>query len=313
MKIYQHIHLDCDSQARLLAALPEDAQLTIADELQSEQQKYQSFSECDIAFGNVPSQWLLESEQLRWLQLESVGFDAYNDVGAEFSGRGVITNLHGYFGIPVSESALAGILSLKRATGSLVSLKERRMWVGAPMRSSLTLLHNAKVLLAGGGNISHTFAELISGFKPCVTIYDRHKERGDIDTAEQFDLVLPESDIVFSSLPDNATTKFFFDERRFSLMKRGAIFVNVGRGAVVDEMALYEALMSGRIAGAVLDVTCCEPLPDDSPLWDAPNLILTQHTGGGMTTELQGKVDIFIENLKLFAEGKELTRVVKFK
>jgi phosphoglycerate dehydrogenase-like enzyme len=94
-------------------------------------------------------------------------------------------------------------------------------------------------------------------------------------------------------------------------MKSSAIFVNVGRGTVVDESVLISKLRNKDIGGAVLDVTCEEPLPADHPLWECPNLIMTQHTGGGSREELKGKVSVFLENLALYLAGKPLKRVVK--
>ena len=103
-----------------------------------------------------------------------------------------------------------------------------------------------------------------------------------------------------------------FDAARLSRFKPTALFVNVGRGSVVAEDALAERLHAGRLAGAVIDVTVREPLPQDHPFWTCPNLILTQHSGGGTEDEIDRVIDVFAGNLARYREGKPLAGVVDF-
>jgi phosphoglycerate dehydrogenase-like enzyme len=311
MNIFQYISLDAESQGILDENLTPQVHRIIANRNSREEKQLEQFLGCEIAFGNIPADWIEKSSALKWIQLESVGYEPYLDVLPTFGKRGVLTNLHGFFGQPVAETALAGILSLKRAIDKLVFLKERKEWRDNTFRSELTILHGTNILIAGGGNIGQSFKKVISGFETAeVIVYDRNPRYADITSADEFDIRLAKADIVFSCLPDNHKTKCFFNDRRFRIMSPSAIFVNVGRGAVVEEAALVRTLIGKMIAGAVLDVTDAEPLLSGIRLWDCPNLILTQHTGGGSKSELKGKVSVFLENMELYLSGKTLKRIV---
>ena len=311
MNIYQHITLDAEAQHLLDTGLPDGVTRFIADRNHPDETQYQLFADCEIAFGNIPAGWITKSTRLKWLQLESVGYEPYHAILPEFRQRGVITNLHGFFGQPVAESALAGILSLKRGIDKLTMLKAQKRWSGNALRPTLTLLSGADALIAGGGSIGQSIRKLLSVFDVQTVVYDISPDVGDIHTPEDFDKALPDADIVISCLPETESTKFFFNKRRFSLMRPSAIFVNVGRGGVVDEAVLIRWLNEKRIAGAVLDVTLAEPLPPEHALWDCPDTIVTQHTGGGSEKELTGKVGIFLDNLERYICGKPLTKIVR--
>ncbi|HWJ30906.1 MAG TPA: NAD(P)-dependent oxidoreductase, partial [Gaiellaceae bacterium] len=120
------------------------------------------------------------------------------------------------------------------------------------------------------------------------------------------DELIPRADSIVITLPLTAETRSMFDRRRIGLMKPGAILVNIGRGAVVDEEALVDALRSGRLRGAALDVFATEPLPADSPLWELDNVILSPHTAAQSIHENERVVELFAENLRRYLAGEEL-------
>ena len=122
----------------------------------------------------------------------------------------------------------------------------------------------------------------------------------------ELDIALATANHVFNTLPSATGTKEVFNTGRFSAMKRGAIFYNVGRGDTVDQTALRSALDSRHIAAAYLDVTMPEPLPADHPLWSAPNCFITPHIAGGAQGEMQRLLDHFLANFQRFRDGKEL-------
>jgi phosphoglycerate dehydrogenase-like enzyme len=125
-------------------------------------------------------------------------------------------------------------------------------------------------------------------------------------TEEQLPAALAEADHVINILPDNADSIRFFSTRRFAMMKRGAIFYNIGRGTTVDQDALVAALNSGHLGAAWLDVTDPEPLPTDHPLLKAPNCFITPHIAGGHLNESQTLVRHFLSNLRRFEAGVPL-------
>lgn len=264
---------------------------------------------CDsaIVFGNPDAAVVAGNPNLRWLQLESVGFGEYAGLGwSRGGGPAVVTNLAGFFADPVAESALAGILSLYRGIDDLVRLQTERRWVGDPLRVGLCSLRGARVVMVGFGAINRRLAELLAPFDCAITPITRASTTSELDEA------LAVADIVVCTAPSTAATSNLFDAKRLKRMKRNAIFCNFGRGSLVDEAALADALESGSLAGAVIDVTRDEPLPASHRFWTARNLILTQHSGGGTMDELDRKIDVFLANLSRFRAGAPLEGVVDF-
>ncbi|MBC8132512.1 MAG: hypothetical protein H7X95_05980 [Deltaproteobacteria bacterium] len=117
---------------------------------------------------------------------------------------------------------------------------------------------------------------------------------------------LAQADHVIDILPESPSTARFFDAQRFSRLKKGAVFYNIGRGATVAEDALGKALVSGDLAAAYLDVTSVEPLPREHPLWSTPNCFITPHTAGGHRDESTRLVRHFLDNLARFTSGQPL-------
>lgn len=263
--------------------------------------------DCPVVFGNPEQDVVAASRVLSWLQLESVGFGEY--AGLDWSrpdGMVQVTNLAGFFADPVAESALAGILALGRGIDRLAILKQRVEWVGDPLREELRLLKGATVLLFGYGAINRRLAELLSPFGCKMTHFASDW------TAEALDATLAAADVVVATVPDTPATRGLFDRARFARMKPGAVFCNLGRGSLVDESALAEALQSGHLGGAVIDVTQDEPLPANHPFWYCPNAIVTQHTGGGTADEIDRKIDTFLTNLAHYRAGAPLIGLVDF-
>ena len=122
--------------------------------------------------------------------------------------------------------------------------------------------------------------------------------------------LLPRSDAVVVCAPATPETRDLFGAREFAAMKRGAVFCNVARGSLVDEDALVDALHSGHLGAAVLDVTRQEPLPADSPLWDAPNLHLSPHSAASLDRYAENLFELFADNLDRYLRGEPLRNVV---
>lgn len=260
---------------------------------------------CEIAFGNIPPEWLHETRSLRWLQLESVGFGEYLPVlGGEPGRRIRVTNLAGFFDEPVAESILAGILAQLRGIDAAARLKDRRVWEGDALRPKMSLLLGARVVVFGHGAIGRRVAALLAPFRCAISAFGSGWDASALDDA------LASADVVVAVAPHTPRTDGVFDRRRIDRLKEGALFVNFGRGSLVDEAALADALTSGRLGGAVLDVTVDEPLPHDHPFWQTPRLVLTQHSGGGTADEVDRKVERFVQNLVRYRNGDPLLGVV---
>jgi phosphoglycerate dehydrogenase-like enzyme len=197
------------------------------------------------------------------------------------------------------------------------SLREQlggREWHWAQRRLESFLLNGQTALLFGFGAIALRLCELLAPFRMNL-IGVRRAVKGDepirMITDAQLAEFLPQADHVINLLPGNDSTKAYFDEAKFRLMKPGVRFYNIGRGVTVEQESLLASLQSGRLAAAYLDVTTPEPLPPEHLLWSAPNCFITPHSAGGQDQEMRDLVAHFLDNLRRFTDGKELlNRVV---
>lgn len=263
---------------------------------------------CEVAFGNPDPSAVMAAETLRWVQLESVGFGEYTDLDWESLGtRLTLTNLAGFFAGPVAETALAGLLALTRGINDLLHLQTSRTWEGDPIRTRLRSLSGSHIVMVGFGAINRRLTNLLAPFDCQITPIRSNTGLDELDRA------ITTADVVVCTAPDTPATRQMFDAKRLGLMPSHAIFLNLGRGSIVDESALAQALNTGQIAGAVLDVTEEEPLPTCHPFWTCPNTILTQHSGGGTADELDRKIDVFLANFRRFKNEEALVGVVDMK
>ncbi len=263
----------------------------------------EQFSECEIVFGSPPPELAMRLESLRWLQLDSTGFNEHAEAGWPET-RPKITRLEGFYADPVAETCLAALLSLLRGVYHCENLRVKKEWQGDCLRPTLSLLSDASVVLFGFGPINQRLAEFLAPFRCNVTKF------GSDWTPETLDSCLRTADAVVCNVPGTSETSGLFDRSRLALLKKSAVFVNAGRGTLVDEPALIKMLRSGDLAAAALDVTAEEPIPSDHPLWECPNLVLTQHSAGGSKCENDRKIDYFLANFERYQKSLPLQGAV---
>lgn len=199
-------------------------------------------------------------------------------------------NAGGVFSAPMAEFALCGVLQLYKHAPSFRAKQLSHVW---KQDYHLLELGGKRVCIVGTGSIGTETAKRFSAMGCHVTGLCRHpgpkQYFDDMQSIDSIDRVLPDSDIVILSLPLTDETRGLFDSGRFARMKDGAVFVNIARGPIVDTSALCSAVTGGKLMGAVVDVCETEPLPEDSPLWDMENVILTPHNsfvGDGNTSRM---------------------------
>ena len=256
------------------------------------------FLDSKIVFGNIPPLMIEQSSQLEWIQLESTGFSEYMSL-EKLNKKIIITNLKGFFAKQVAQTALSSILAVYRGIIETENLKNKKKWIGDPIRTSLITLDKKYVVLIGTGSINKCFKKYIQPFDCKVVSFNTNSK--DKDLAKH----LKKAELVVSALPGTNKTLNFFDKSKLSSLNNKCIFVNVGRGNNVDEKYLIQILKNKKIRGAALDVTKDEPLKKNSALWSLKNVILTQHSGGGSENEAIDKIDFFINNLKKFRTNKK--------
>lgn len=258
------------------------------------------------------------AEHLAELQLvQSLSAGVEGILGAGFREEVVIATGSGLHSLTVSEHALALLLSLLRRLPEAREAQARHEWseeLGGlqPLHPEgrVTTLIDARVLIWGFGAIGQHLADLCTALGSQVTGVARSSgERGGhpVITPEQLPEHLPGTDVLVLVLPHDPATERALDRETLDALPSHALVVNVGRGSTVDEDALVEALSTGSIAGAAIDVAAQEPLPADSPLWSAPNLTITPHMAGGRPI---GAADLLRENLEALTQGGGFTNRV---
>lgn len=305
MQLFISSKLNDTLKADLRQQLPADITATFRDDLPKEDQQA-AFQAADVVMGNPPAAWFDTSlPNLKFWQLDSAGFDGYKNAQL----NAVIANMGDYFAWPCAETMVAGILAMYRRIPELVRLQRRSEWVGAPLREQTDLLRQKHVVILGTGTIGQAVRQMLTGFNCAVKMLARTDPKADLHSADELKAVLPQTDIVVNCLPGTAAG--FVSAELIDAMKADSLYANVGRGSTTDEPALIRALQAGQLGGAVLDVTATEPLPADNPLWRLPNVLLTQHTGGGQPDEDGGKVLQFLRNLAHFRAGEPLENAVE--
>jgi len=264
-----------------------------------------NFLKCEIVFGNIPSNWIKQSSKIKWIQLESTGFGEYSSVKKNFLNKNVIiTNLKSFFASQVAQTTLAGIFSFYRGLDTFTLLKNKKKWIGDPLRAKLEILNNKSVLFFGKGSINKEISKYLKVFN-CQYSFVNSKSKKNF-----FVKKLKRAELVICALPGVAKTKMLFNKRMIGYLSKKTILANVGRGNLIDEKYLIKKLKSNLLKGAILDVTAEEPLKKNNPLWSCPNLILTQHTGGGYKDEMVDKVNFFLVNFqKYLKRNKVLNRI----
>ena len=222
----------------------------------------------------------------------------------------ILTNSHGVHDRAVSEHAMALLLSWFHRIPEAVRHQDAHEW----KRPKGDILYKKHLLLAGFGGIGRAIAERARVFGMTVAAVKRTRSdelfADKVYSTEEIMEALPEADVVVAALPSTKETENFFDGKKFSAMKKGALFINIARASVVDEAALLEALQSGQLAGAALDVFSKEPLPAENPLWDMKNVIMTPHIAS-MTPDFWDRLlDLLKENLAAFSVGEPMRNVV---
>ena len=275
-------------------------------------------AEALVVWGNAPGDLRAVAgrmPRLRWVQTLAAGPDVV--LGAGFPDDVVVTSGVGLHDRPVTEHTLALVLALLRRLPEAIAAQAEHRWAGElgglqPLHPDgrVTTLLGARVLVWGFGNIGQNLAPLLQALGAQVTGVGRSTgERAGFPVVaqDQLEAELGQTDVLVMILPATEATTHALDAARLAALPRHAFVVNVGRGTTVDEPALVAALTEGIVAGAALDVTEVEPLPADSPLWDAPNLLLTPHAAGGRPV---GGDELVGTNLAALLAGRELRNVV---
>jgi phosphoglycerate dehydrogenase-like enzyme len=262
-------------------------------------------------------EFLRAAKNLVWVQAQSAGVDRYRSipelVGTE---KIVLTNLRGVHGPAIADHVFAMLLALTRDLPVHLANRAEGKWSreGSGVLKPIAL-QGRTLLVVGIGGIGTEIARRGHGFGMRVLATRRGSDPAPafverVGKPADLRAMLPEADVVAIAVPLTPETERLFDRAAFAAMKPKSYLVNIARGKVVDTDALLEALGSGKLAGACLDVTDPEPLPKDHALWKLPNVVITPHSASvAELTEERGWA-LFRENLRRFDAGEPLLNVV---
>jgi phosphoglycerate dehydrogenase-like enzyme len=261
---------------------------------------YNPFSTLDIS----------SLKKLKWIQLSSIGIDQV-PAGDIVKTNIMVTNNRGGYSIPMGEWVVMSILELMKFSKVMFENQISRKW---KVSSKVLELYGKTVGFIGTGTIAIESAKRLQAFG--VRVYGMNTQG---KPAEYFDRcfsrdnmnqMLSMCDVVVLAIPSTVSTYHMINNESLGVMKKGVFIVNVARGNIVDENALIEGIKCGKIGGAALDVVEEEPLPETSPLWNLPNVIITPHNSWISEARNERRFNLIYENMRRYANGEKLVNIV---
>ena len=262
------------------------------------------------SFGKGKKATFEKFPNLKWVHWLSAGID---DLSVhELNQRSItLTNVSGIHVKPMSEYVLMCMLYFEKDLGRYITLKEKKSYDRSKLVGELTGLN---VLIYGTGIIGEAIAKTLSFFNMTVngvnTTGRAVPHFHETYTLEEVEQQIGDADYVISLLPSTTKTRNFFSKTYLQKMKQQSVFISIGRGDVVDEVAVVEMVESKALKGAALDVFRQEPLPVESGLWDCENIILTPHMSAKSIYYMDRCVDIFIKNIQARQRGDIMMNVI---
>ena len=321
--------LTADGERQIIAATPKGWRVHVVRALTSSDgdgprepsaESMDAMRGAEVYFGfGVPKPLFLAGEQLRWVHSAAAGVG--NALYPEMVASGVLlTNSAGVHAVPIAEYVVAGILHFFRGLDVAAEQQHRSRWDkkffvsdDSPVRE----VAGARTLIVGAGGIGSQVALRMQALGATCVGVRRHPERGvppgfaRVVGPQQLDSELSQADVLVLAAPLTHESKGFMTAARLRLLRKGAILVNVARGALVDEDALAEALRGGHLRGAVLDVFREEPLASDSPLWALRSALLTPHISPVSPGRFWPRaLDLFCDNWHRYDRGEQLRNLV---
>ncbi len=268
--------------------------------------------DADIIFGNIKTpDYIKDNNNLRWVHLASAGTGTWSNALPE---NVLLSNSTGAYGEAVSEHMLTMTLAVMKCLPYYAEGKANHHWQD---RRFVKGIIGSRVVVFGLGDIGCEYAKRMKALGAYVIGVRRNNTVkpeyiDELRLTEDSDELIKTADVIAMCLPKTPATMNFMSRERIGSMKKDAILINAGRGDSVDEEALIEALNQNKIFGAGLDTFITEPLPENSPFWDCPNLVITPHSAGFYTLRKtqENVCEIFIESLKEFLAEKELSTAV---
>jgi phosphoglycerate dehydrogenase-like enzyme len=277
--------------------------------------------EAEAYFGwGMPAPLFYAARKLQWVQSALAGTGALLAIPEMRNGPCLFTNAAGVYGPPIAETVLAGVLQLTRGLDLAESQRAERRWDSISFGTPAAMLREMgelRVLVVGTGGLGSEIGARFAALGAQVVGLRRVPSKGcppGFDRVAGLDIIdeeLPVSDVVVLAAALTNETRNVLDARRLALLPVGAIVVNVSRGTLLDEEALTDALVRGRLRGAVLDVFAHEPLAPESTLWQLRQVVVTPHVSGVSPRRLWDRLTaLFVSNWHAYVAGRPLRNLV---
>ncbi|MDD3173776.1 MAG: D-2-hydroxyacid dehydrogenase [Herbinix sp.] len=300
-----------EAQRQALITIGEDCEFAFCD---PEDVTEVSIREAEVILGNLNPTLIQAAQQLEWLQLNSAGYEQYLEPGV-LAQEVLLTNAGGAYGPAVAEHLIAMVFSVAKKLPLYRDSQSRGEWADY---GQVLPLHGQNVLVVGLGDIGQHFASMMKALGNHVigvrrNTGDKPDFVDEIHALNELNQLLPKADVVALCIPLTAQTRKLMGRDQFEMMKKTALFFNIGRGELVDTQALYDAIKQDKIGGAGIDVTDPEPLPAEHPLWKLPNLLITPHCSGGFHLQetLERIVAIVLRNFERYIKREELENRIR--
>jgi phosphoglycerate dehydrogenase-like enzyme len=274
--------------------------------------------DADVAFTPfLKPEMIPRAPGLQWVHSSAAAVEGLLPLAALAEHGVKVTNSRGVQAIPMAEHVMGGLLMLSRRFNRTLDAQRERRWIQNELCDDWPWLLNGQAMtIVGLGTIglevakrAHAFGMRVTGLRRRAD--DRRPAFVDrVLTPDHLSEALSGCDVLVISAPGVSATQRMIGAMELALLNPGAVLVNVARAQIVDDLALREALASGQLGGAVLDVFEREPLDAASPLWSLPNVVITPHSSGFRASHWTEVVDLFTDNLRRFLRGDELRNVV---
>ena len=268
-----------------------------------------------IIFGAPEDELLAQCPKLKWLQLQSAGTNGY--VNGKLEGSVLLTCATGVYGHAVSEHMVALTFELLKKLHLYRDEQSKGRW---QERGGVKSVQGAAIMVIGLGDIGAAYARRMKALGSYVigvrrTVQPKPDFLDELLLTEQMEEAFPRSDVIALAVPGTKDTAGLIGRSQLASMKKDAVIINAGRGSVIDTEALCDALESGALAGAGLDVTKPEPLPHGHRIWKLENAVITPHVAGGRYMKETGEymMKLNLENARRFVRGERLESLVDFK
>lgn len=281
--------------------------------VRSEAEAIQIAPEIEVILGRFPPAVCAAAPNLRWIQSFSTGMDKFLFPEIVARDKVEISNVAGLYASQGGEHAWALLLALTRGLHHFIRHQDRHEWKSSPVVE----LRGMTLGIVGMGGFGMEMVKRAAGYEMTILAVDAvrtDKPDGVHElkpaTRENLHDLLRRSDAVMTACPLTKETYHLISTDEFAVMKEGAYLINVTRGGIIDEDALIQALKSGKLAGAGLDVVEKEPMPADNPLWDAPNIIMTPHRAGASQHRPRMVFEFFRDQLTRYLDGERPRNII---